>query len=292
MKKISKIYLVLVWTFFILKLTTVIYPESEYQVEGIADKFIHFFLFGIFSFLILNLFKKKNILFLLFSMVLGVFFSCFIECVQEFITGRNSSLYDLLAGSAGSIIFVLVYYYLINIKPKLLLHICCVGCGAFVSGELKKDYRVSLYFYNPNIFPKEEYLVRLKEAEKVVKKLKIKLYKGNYNYKLWLKAVKGYENNLEKGDRCTICYEERLRSTAIFAKLNNFKFFTSTLTVSPHKDAKRIIDLGEKLEEMYKVGFLGKDFKKKDGFKKASILSKKLKLYRQNYCGCEFSKRK
>lgn len=176
-------------------------------------------------------------------------------------------------------------------KPALLLHVCCIGCGAYVSRLLSIDFKVSLYFYNPNIFPQEEYKKRLEETERIAKQFGFELIVGDYGHGEWLKRVKGHEKDPERGDRCRICYRCRLEDTARLAVKKGFEYFTTTLSVSPHKDAKAINEIGKELEQKYKLKFLDKDFKKKDGFKKSTKLSCELGLYRQNYCGCEFSRR-
>ncbi len=178
-------------------------------------------------------------------------------------------------------------------KSKLLLHICCAGCGAYVSQLLSRTrgIDVCLFFYNPNIFPENEYKKRLDEVRMISKKYKVDLLIGEYNHQSWLEKVRGHENDQEKGERCQICYFERIKMTAETARLENCDFFTTTLTVSPHKLAKKIIEIGEKLAEENKIKFLSEDFKKNNGFKEALALSKKIGLYRQNYCGCEFSQR-
>ncbi len=177
-----------------------------------------------------------------------------------------------------------------NQKPRLLLHICCVGCGVYVSQLFKQDYEVVLFFYNPNIWPKQEYEKRLTEAMKVARDFKLELVKGEYEHEKWLEAVRGHENDLEKGERCLICYEFRLDAAAVMAKKLNCEYFTTTLTTSPHKDAKAINEIGTRVVEQYDLKFLSQDFKKQDGFKKSAALSRELGLYRQNYCGCEYSK--
>ncbi len=177
----------------------------------------------------------------------------------------------------------------LNKKPKLLLHICCVGCGVYISKVLQNDFKVALFFYNPNIYPEEECKKRLQEAEKIAKKFSLDLIIGRYDHGEWLEKVKGHERDPEKGKRCTICYRDRLENTAKKGEEKGFKYFATTLTISPHKDAKIISKIGQELEKEYKIKFLDKDFKKQDGFKKSSELTKELNLYRQNYCGCEFS---
>ena len=177
-------------------------------------------------------------------------------------------------------------------KSTMLLHICCAGCGAFVSRLLKEDYSVALYFYNSNIYPDSEYNKRLKEVSAIAKKFNLKLLIEKYNHDEWLNKIKGHENDSEGGERCFICYQDRIESTAKKARAGKFNYFSTTLTVSPHKNAGNISKIGKEMAKKYNVKFLDKDFKKKDGFKKSVELSKKLNLYRQNYCGCEFSNKR
>jgi len=176
-------------------------------------------------------------------------------------------------------------------KPKLLLHICCGGCGAYVAQILKKKYRVSLFLYNPNIFPEEEYAKRGEEVAKIANDTKLNLILGDYDHEGWLKEIKGHESDQERGERCFICYKIRMTKTAKMAKIKKFKYFTTTLSISPHKDYPIISRIGHELEKKYGVKFVDQNFKKQDGFKKSVCLSKELNLYRQDYCGCEFSRR-
>jgi predicted adenine nucleotide alpha hydrolase (AANH) superfamily ATPase len=177
-------------------------------------------------------------------------------------------------------------------EKKLLLHICCAGCGAYVSQVLKEDgFEVSLYYFNPNIFPEGEYDIRLGEVLKVAKEFGLEYIIGDYDHSAWLEKVKGLELEPEKGKRCLVCYHDRLESTAKTAREKNFEFFASTLSVSPHKLAGEISMIGNELGSQNAIEFLDRDFKKKDGFKKATILSRELEIKRQDYCGCEFSMR-
>ncbi len=177
-------------------------------------------------------------------------------------------------------------------EKKLLLHICCAGCGAYVSQVLQAEgYGVGLYFYNPNIFPEAEQEIRLKEVKKVAQAFGLEYIIGDYDHSTWLKKIKGLEFEPEKGKRCLVCYRDRLESTAKIAREKNFGYFASTLSVSPHKLAGEISRIGNDLAAQYGVEFLDRDFKKKDGFKKATILSRELEIKRQDYCGCEFSMR-
>jgi len=176
-------------------------------------------------------------------------------------------------------------------KPELLLHICCVGCGVYASQILKRDYEARLFFYNPNIRPEEEYKRRMAEAEKIAEQFNLKLIKGEYEHEKWLEAVRGREADPERGERCLICYKFRLDAAAAMAKKLNCDYLTTTLTASPHKNASAINQLGGQAAAQYGLKFLNRDFKKQDGFKKSTVLSRELGLYRQNYCGCEFSRK-
>lgn len=176
-------------------------------------------------------------------------------------------------------------------KPKLFLHICCIGCGAYIAQDLKKDYDIELFFFNPNIFPLEEYEKRLEEIRKVARAEELEVSVGDYDHDAWLKLVRGHELDPERGERCRICYAKRLAETAREAKERGFDHFASTLSISPHKDARALSEIGNKLATLYGVKFFDRDFKKGDGFKKSCQLSRELGLYRQTYCGCEFSMR-
>lgn len=177
-------------------------------------------------------------------------------------------------------------------KPNLLLHICCVGCGAYISEILKEKYDISLFFYNPNIFPKTEYEKRKEETVKIAGRFGLDFVIPEQRHSEWLMKVRGLENEPEKGSRCHICYEDRLTATALHAQAKGFSVFSTTLTISPHKLAVVINQIGNDLAKKHGLEFLSEDFKKNDGFKKAALLSRELGLYRQNYCGCEFSIRK
>lgn len=293
MRKVSNVYIVLCWTFFIIKLTSFPAYEEYDPVFSYLDKFAHVFLFFVFALLLFNVLKdlfNKYWIIGIISFFVSSFYAYLVEYCQIFIQGRFFSIYDFIAGMSGGLLAVFIIYILYYRQPKLLLHICCVGCGVYISKILKKKFRVILYFYNPNIYPKNEYDKRLKETRRIAKKLKLDLIVGKYNHSSWLKLIKGYEKDPEKGERCLICYQDRLEKTAETAKEKGYNYFSTTLTISPHKDAKAISEIGRELKKRYKVKFLDKDFKKQDGFKKSVELSKRLGLYRQNYCGCEFSK--
>lgn len=297
-EKLARVYITVCWSFFVFKLLTLPMPTGRTPGLQItyADKMVHFFIFGLLSYFLaktIELFTEKHHrTVLVMSLLLPTFYGLMLEYLQESIPGRNASLLDSSAGLAGSLLAIWIYHYVKQrSKPKLLLHICCVGCGTFVSRLLSKDFRVTLYFYNPNIFPKKEYDLRLAETKKIAKKFGFKFVVGEYVHKEWLNAIGGHEQDAERGERCLICYRDRLDHTAKFAQGFGFSHFASTLTVSPHKLAREINAIGEELALKYDVKFLNRDFKKHDGFKKAAAITKELGLYRQNYCGCEFSRR-
>lgn len=168
---------------------------------------------------------------------------------------------------------------------RILLHICCAPCSTHSIEVLKQNNEITLFFYNPCIYPKEEFNKRLENAKILAKEYNLKLIIPKYDHNEFLNYIKGYENEPENGKRCLLCYEQRLKKSAEYAKLNRFDNFTTTLTISPHKNSKKIFEIANKLRR-----FLEIDFKKKDGFKHSVELSKKYRLYRQSYCGCEFSK--
>lgn len=173
---------------------------------------------------------------------------------------------------------------------KLLLHSCCGPCSTSVIERLKDDFDITILYYNPNIEPYEEYEKRKKEQLRILDIYKVKYIDIDYLNEEYRTKVKGYEKEKENGFRCHLCYELRLEKTAVYAKENNFDYFGTTLTVSPYKNSKVINEIGLNLESKYQVSYLLSDFKKEDGYKKSIDLSKKYNLYRQDYCGCLFSK--
>ncbi|WP_055078554.1 epoxyqueuosine reductase QueH [Lagierella massiliensis] len=179
--------------------------------------------------------------------------------------------------------------------PSLLLHSCCGPCSTSVLELLSDYFKITLLYYNPNIYPREEYYKRLEEQKKVLEKVngrfEIKFLEGRYDPAEYFDAVKGVEQLPEGSQRCFNCYELRLKEAAQFAKNLNMDYFATTLSVSPYKNAQIINKLGEKIAQEYGVKHLPNDFKKKDGYKKSVELSKDWNIYRQDYCGCPFSKR-
>ncbi|HUU50433.1 MAG TPA: epoxyqueuosine reductase QueH [Nitrospinota bacterium] len=176
-------------------------------------------------------------------------------------------------------------------RPKLLLHICCAPDSTHVAHVLDEEYEITGYFYNPNIYPEEEYELRWGDLQKIAEEFNFNLLNPPYDPDIWFSLTKGLENEPEGGKRCERCFLMRLEKTAKIAKEKGYDIFTTTLTISPHKNANLINSLGRSLSEKYKADFLAADFKKQDGFKKSIELSKRYNLYRQNYCGCLYSKR-
>lgn len=171
-------------------------------------------------------------------------------------------------------------------KPSILLHICCAPDATSVYERLKDHFVVTGYFYNPQIEPYDEYEKRLGEACKVAKSLGFELVVGSYDLDRWMEATKGLETEPEKGRRCEVCYGFRLEETARVAASLGFEYFTTTLSVSPHKSFAWLRQMGETLSLKHGVRFLAEDFKKQDGFKRSLKFSQELHLYRQDYCGC------
>lgn len=170
---------------------------------------------------------------------------------------------------------------------QILLHICCAVCASSVIERLKnEEWQIEGFFYNPNIHPEEEYEKRLNDTKVLLAEWNVPLIEGKYNKENWFNETKGFEQEKEGGRRCNICFEMRLKETFLQAKERNINYFTTTLTVSSHKNSKTINDIGSTLDGN---AFIVRDFKKKDGFKRAVELSKKYNLYHQNYCGCVFS---
>lgn len=178
---------------------------------------------------------------------------------------------------------------------SLLLHACCAPCSTACLERLADYFKVTIFYYNPNITDENEYKKRIEEIKKLLTlinpKYEVKLLEGEYNPKLFLDMSKGLEMEPERGKRCYKCYEMRLKETANIATKLGFNNFCTTLTLSPHKNSDWINEIGEKLDKEYESNYLYSDFKKKEGYKRSIELSKKYDLYRQDYCGCIYSKR-
>lgn len=181
----------------------------------------------------------------------------------------------------------------LDYRPRLLLHSCCGPCSTYVLDFLKDHFDISILFYNPNIYPEEEYFYRKEEQEALVEKmgLNIEVLPVDYRKEEFYTMAKGLEEEPENGARCLACYRLRLEEAAKVAREKGYDYFTTSLSISPHKDSQVLNQIGRTLEEKYRVKYLYSDFKKNDGFKKSVDLSKKYDMYRQDYCGCEFSMR-
>lgn len=182
-----------------------------------------------------------------------------------------------------------------QVLPSLLLHACCAPCSSACLEYLNGNFDMTVFYYNPNISPKEEFEKRLKEEKRLVSEMplskEIRVIEGEYNYDDFLETVKGLENVPEGGERCFRCYRLRLEKTAKLAKERGFDYFCTTLSISPLKNSQRINEIGEAIAEKYGVKWLPSDFKKKEGYKRSIELSKQYGLYRQNFCGCVFSQK-
>lgn len=182
-----------------------------------------------------------------------------------------------------------------NERPKLLLHACCAPCSSAVLERISDYFKISILYYNPNITDEDEYQKRLEELKRFVSIFdttkEIEVIDGKYQPEDFFTMSEGLEKEKERGKRCYLCYQMRLRETAKLAKELNFDYFTTTLSLSPYKNSNWINEIGDNLSNMYNVEFLYSDFKKKNGYKRSIELSKEYHLYRQDYCGCIYSKR-
>lgn len=179
--------------------------------------------------------------------------------------------------------------------PKLLLHACCAPCSSYCIEYLSNYFEITIFYYNPNIDTKDEFDYRYSELERFIKEFKTKypvhLVNVGYLKDEYDSVVVGLENEPERGARCLKCYRLRLEKSFQYAKDNHFDYITTTLTLSPHKNSKVINEIGSELEKVYNVAYLYSDFKKRDGYKRSIVLSREYNLYRQDYCGCKYSKR-
>lgn len=178
--------------------------------------------------------------------------------------------------------------------PTLLLHSCCAPCSSYCLSYLANYFKITIYYYNPNISPVEEYTKRVEEQKRLISELpvkyKVSFKEGIYEPDKFFEMAKGLEDVPEGGERCFKCYEMRQREAAVYASENDFDFFTTTLSISPHKNAAKLNEIGLKLEKEYGIRYLVSDFKKKGGYLKSIEYSRQYDLYRQNYCGCIYSK--
>ena len=180
-------------------------------------------------------------------------------------------------------------------RPSLLLHACCAPCSSYVLEYLTQCFKITILYYNPNIFPYEEYNKRYEEAKKLLSDMDccsdVEIVEVGYNNEDFENIIDGLRDEKEGGKRCFKCYDLRLRKTAEYASINNFDYFTTTLSISPYKNANKLNEIGKALELEYNVKYLYADFKKKNGYKRSIELSREYNLYRQDYCGCIYSKK-
>ena len=183
----------------------------------------------------------------------------------------------------------------LNGVPKLLLHACCAPCSSYVIEYLSNYFEITILYYNPNIDTIEEFNYRYSELERFIFEFKTKypvhLVNVGYLKEEYDNIVVGLENEPERGKRCLECYRLRLEKSYQYAKDNNYDYITTTLTLSPHKNSQVINEIGKELEEIYHFPYLYSDFKKREGYKRSIVLSHEYNLYRQDYCGCKYSKR-
>ena len=177
--------------------------------------------------------------------------------------------------------------------PKLLLHSCCAPCSSYVLEYLSDYFEITVFYYNPNIFPESEYTKRILEQQMLIQDMKfrypVSFIAGNYERERFYEIARGLEHLKEGGERCFKCYEIRLEEAAKIAKEIEYDYFTTSLSISPMKNAEKLNEIGTKIAAKYGVEYLQSDFKKKNGYKRSIELSKEYGLYRQDYCGCEFS---
>ncbi len=182
-----------------------------------------------------------------------------------------------------------------NKVPRLLLHSCCAPCSSYVMEYLSNYFEITVFYYNPNIFPENEYTKRILEQQMLINDMNMKhevsFLAGAYDREKFYELAKGLEHLKEGGERCFRCYSLRLEEAARIAQDGEFDFFTTTLSISPMKNSEKLNEIGVKLGEQYGVAYLQSDFKKKNGYKRSIELSKQFGLYRQDYCGCEYSYR-
>ncbi|MBE7027818.1 MAG: epoxyqueuosine reductase QueH [Ruminococcaceae bacterium] len=181
-----------------------------------------------------------------------------------------------------------------GLKPSLLLHACCAPCSSAVLETLNEYFNITLYFYNPNIYPESEYDFRYKELNRLRDEMglsKVNVIYEKYNNEEFEEIARGLEDLPECSERCEKCYRLRLSKSFLYARENGYDYVTTTLSVSPHKNAQWLNEIGISLENEFSVKYLCSDFKKNEGYKRSCQLSLEYNLYRQNYCGCIYSKR-
>lgn len=180
-----------------------------------------------------------------------------------------------------------------GMRPKLLLHSCCAPCSSYVLEYLTKYFDITVYYYNPNISPEKEYIHRVEEIKRLISEMcpQVDFIEGKYEPERFYEMAKGLENEPERGARCHKCYRMRMEESAKAAKKYGCDYFTTTLSISPQKDSAVLNEIGKSISEEYGIPYLYSDFKKRGGYKRSIELSAQFNLYRQNFCGCVFSKK-
>ena len=179
-----------------------------------------------------------------------------------------------------------------NLRPRLLLHSCCAPCSSYVLEYLTQYFDITVFYYNPNISPESEYLYRVAEVKRLIAEFcpSVHFLEGRYEPERFYRMAKGLENAPERGERCIRCYRMRLEESAAAAQKGGFDYFTTTLSISPQKDSGVLNAIGKDISQQYGIPYLFSDFKKRGGYKRSIELSAQFHLYRQNFCGCVFSK--
>ncbi len=181
-----------------------------------------------------------------------------------------------------------------NSRKRLLLHCCCAPCSSATLERLQNEFETDIYYYNPNIEPEAEFLKRAGEEERFIREFRpdggVKVIVAEYEHEAFEAIAKGREDLPERSERCYLCYEMRMRKTAEYARNHGYDLFTTSLSISPYKSSKWINEIGERLEAETGVGFLHSDFKRQNGYRRSIELSREYSLYRQDWCGCKYSR--
>lgn len=299
MRKRLYLFILVCWlaSIFTLLLTPLPPPPEVIRRITYYDKAAHLVFFGVLTYLLIAIgLRLKSFKFIFLAsaaVVISSLFDLLSEYLQSFVPGREPSWLDFSAGVLGMLLACPVAYALHHSpKKRLILHVCCAPCATAVREILADGYKLEFFFYNPNIYPEEEYQKRFKEVKKLAKRFGTKVREGAYAYNDWKEAMAGYENEPEGGLRCELCFRKRLQEAARLAKKTKSHVFATTLSISPHKKTLIVNRVGERLGRLSGVLFLNRDFKDENGFERSIELSEELGLYRQKYCGCEFSIRK
>lgn len=298
MKRLIYSYLSFCWLVSILILLTYPFPYVPHSVSRITfyDKYAHIVFFGVLTYFLIQAAAAKNrqafrkVAFFVFCA--AVLLNIGAEYAQSYIPSRNPSFLDFLAGIIGTVAAILIVYALnYPPRPRILLQVCCAPCLTYVREALRDKYRITLFFYNPNIYPEEEYLKRRREVRRFALLFGMKFISKASDHEKWKAFAAKYGDEPEGGKRCELCFTERLEETAKAAKEMGFKYFATTLTMGPQKNAAVINDIGRSIGKEYGLKFIEADWKKNGGYGRSLEISRKMGLYRQNFCGCEYSAR-